>query len=507
MLRKFRLKLVYGFIFSLFIHAFSFAMAKEINIPSQFGSTKEIFQPANPGPSAERTIIHIQDAHCNYEAQKNMAQLLDYLAKDDNLKLIMVEGGSGDVSLRFLRGYADKKAREQVAEKYLKAGKISGEEYLDIVSDHAIELYGIEDEGLYEAHLASFQKVDSFRQKALQDLGALAGIVNGLKFRIYPEDLRRLDEQKSSYEGQKTALAEYCRFLNNTAAKKRIGLGAYPHLGAFSETARLEKELDLRQAEAQRNAFIKDLAKLLNEREAQNLILMTQGFKAKMITPEKYYSFLLDTATEQKINLSRRYPELGAYIRYVTTSGNVDAAELLKEVNAAEEKIKDASLSSPEQKKLSEIDKSLHILTKILNLELTPEDYAYFKENTRRFMTAGWIGFLNEECDKYNFSTRPFFVKAIDENLKELDGFYRLGVAREEAFINNLAAKLDDSKEKTAALITGGFHTPGITRNLKNRGYSYIVVTPVITQKSEPDLYFSVLRSEKRQPVRVSDEE
>lgn len=471
------------------------AHAKPIDIPSRLGAVQETYEANSAMPNAGRTIINIQDAHCNYEAQKNMSGLLDYLAKEYGLKLILVEGGSGDVGLSFLRGYADKKAREEVADKYLREGKISGEEYLDIVSERPIELYGIEDPALYEAHLDSFNKVDSIRAQGLKELSELSQVVESLKPHIYGPELMKLEEEKSGYEARTVTLSEYCRYLSGMAEKKGLDLYNYPQLAAFSETARLEKGVEPQKVESQRSAFLKELAKVLDETGARNLILMTQGFKANMVTPEKYYAFL-ENAGGNKVNLKRKYPQFYDYIKYVTVSKDVNASELLKEISSVEEDIRNASLS-PDKKGLAEIDRAIRILTKMLNLELTPEDYAYFKANRTGFNTASWKGFLDEECNKYNLRPRAAAPRIIDENSTELDRFYRLGAEREKAFINNVEEKIKDSGEKTIALIAGGFHTPGITRMLKERNYSYIVVTPPITEKGDPGLYFSVLRGEK----------
>jgi len=489
-------------VFALCLLSYSITLAsltgKSLNIPFQYGTIKESFDAQQTTQDTNRMVIHIQDAHCNYQAQKNMAQLLDYLVKGYNLKLIMVEGGSGDVSLSFLRGYADKKAREEVADKYLRDGKISGEEYLDIVSDYNLELYGIEDEALYDSHMDSFRKIDSIKEEGLRFVESLSNNVKQLKPLIYSEELMLLEKKKSGYEDKTITLAEYCQYLKEMAQKKRLGLKEYPQLSAFSETARLEKEIDFKQAESQRDAFIKDLAKLLDERGVQNLILMTQGFKAKMITAGEYYSFLKATG-EQKLDLRRNYPLLNSYINYLALSKDINAGGLLKEISAIEVKIKEASFTNTDQRRLAEISKSLQILTKVLNLELTPEDYAYFQANKAKFLTAPWKEFLSQKCSSYNLSFQPFASTVIDENLNELDNFYQLGTTREEAFIKNLEAKLNESGEKLVVLITGGFHTPGVTRMLKEKSYSYAVVAPVITQKSDPELYFSVLRGEKKQ--------
>jgi hypothetical protein len=129
--RSFRRMILLTVIGLVIFPAFAFpspAALNELKIPSQIGNIKEVFESSLSSPSANTTIIQIQDAHCNYEAQKNLAQILEYLVTERKLKLIMVEGGSGDVSLSFLRSYADKKTREAVADKYLRMGKISGEE-------------------------------------------------------------------------------------------------------------------------------------------------------------------------------------------------------------------------------------------------------------------------------------------------------------------------------------------------------------------------------------------
>jgi hypothetical protein len=74
--------------------------------------------------------------------------------------------------------------------------------------------------------------------------------------------------------------------------------------------------------------------------------------------------------------------------------------------------------------------------------------------------------------------------------------------------MKNMVSKMDESGENLAVLITGGFHTPGVTRMLKGKGYSYVVAAPVITQNSDSSVYFSVLRGEKsRFEEGISEEE
>ncbi|MDD5465791.1 MAG: hypothetical protein PHP73_05580 [Candidatus Omnitrophica bacterium] len=482
------------------------SVVKAINIPSTFGNIKEVFDiqdtklanTQNPNTNLDKTIIHIQDAHCNYEAQKNMAQLLDYLVKEQNLKLIMVEGGSGNVNLEFLRNYADKKAREGVADKYLKLGKISGEEYLDIVADYPLDLYGIEDEALYEAHLDVFHKVDALRDESLKYLDDLSKVVNALKPKIYSEEVKYLESAKKNYEDKTLSLGEYCGYLKNIAINKGFDLQSYPFLSVFAELARLEKEVDFKQAEAQRNEFIKSLGSLLNEKQVKAVVDKSQDFKAGKINPGEYYSFLKDLAAKKRINLEQNYPQLGAYIRYINENKKIDVAQLLKEVGSLEEKIKEALFANADQKRLYEISKALNVLKGVVSLELTPEDYGYFQANRPDMSTGSWMSFLSVNCAKYKLAVQAPASGIVDENLGKFEEFYKLGADREQAFIKNIVKKMDESGEKIAVFIAGGFHTPGMTQMFKERGYSYAVVTPTITKKTDSSVYLSVLRGEKK---------
>ncbi len=476
--------------------AWSVPLISDIKIPPEYGIEKEDFVSPNANDSSP-VIIYIQDAHCNYEAQKNMSQILDYLIKKHHLKLIMVEGGSGDVNLAFLRTFADQKAREEVADKYLKAGKISGEEYLNIISDYDMDLYGVEDEELYDAHMDAFWKIDAIKEEGLSYLNDVSNIIKNLKPFIYNAELKQLDEQKKSYGDKTVSLAEYCQFLKDMAEKKNIDFSNYTQLSSFAQTAKFETETDFKQAESERNVFIKDLAGLLDENGVKDLLKQSQDFKAQKITSKDYYLYLKNTA-EKKIDIARKYPALNGYITYLTVSKDINTSGLLKEIDAIEGKIQDAYFTNDEQRKLFEISKLVEILTRCFNLELTPEDYSYFQANKGKFSSSSWTNFLAEASVKYSLNMKTTASSIIDDNLVVLENFYKIGKDREEAFLRNAFAKMNEDGQKLAVLITGGFHTNGVTRILKDKQYSFMVVTPVITQKGDTSIYFSVLKGGRR---------
>ena len=55
----------------------------EIKIPEDIVIVKDSFRGTK-----KRLIVHIQDAHCNYEAQSNISKMINNMAENNELKLL-----------------------------------------------------------------------------------------------------------------------------------------------------------------------------------------------------------------------------------------------------------------------------------------------------------------------------------------------------------------------------------------------------------------------------------
>ena len=85
----------------------------DIVIPSELGYVVDTYSPSSEHSSAA-LVIHIQEAHVNYEAQQHLAAILQQLVEQFGLKLILVEGGQGDVGLESLRKLGSPNQRKKV---------------------------------------------------------------------------------------------------------------------------------------------------------------------------------------------------------------------------------------------------------------------------------------------------------------------------------------------------------------------------------------------------------
>src|SRR3989338_1042649 len=73
-----------------------------IQFPSEIGEIKATFKGAQ-----DRVVIYIKDAHVNEEAQRNIGRIIELLARESKVKLVGVEGASGDMDTALFAAFPD----------------------------------------------------------------------------------------------------------------------------------------------------------------------------------------------------------------------------------------------------------------------------------------------------------------------------------------------------------------------------------------------------------------
>jgi len=462
-----------------------------IVIPEGAGHVVEGYTAQNKDA---KTIIHIQDIHTNYEAQKNLSRMLEALIKENKLKLIMVEGGWGNVSLSYLRTYADKDRRLEVAEEYLKEGKVSGEEYLDIISEYDMVLEGLEEEALYKANLDTFFEIEQFRLKASEELVSISDTVERLKKKLYPPKLLELEQAREDYGAEKISLAEYYQQIDALAEQADISLDSSFHFKRFIEVVESEKNIKFPTVEKERTRLIEKLSKKLSKAKLTALVTQSLEFRLNKLTPSEYHNYLIEEAEVAGLDI-KDYSNLEKYVAYIKAHEQIDTASLFDEADELSQKIEEALIKSKEQKRLTEISRALGVLDNFLNLKLVPKDFKYYKQHRNDFITVGWIEFLQSLAKKHNTritSLKPAYTA--DKNLVTLVQFYDIANDRDDAFVMNSIRLMNEYDENIAVLIAGGFHTPSLKQKLKESGLSYIVVAPHTTQTTDPEQYRYILK-------------
>jgi hypothetical protein len=164
---------------------------------------------ARPAP----TVVFIQDAHADPQAQRHVAEILRQLVADFGLGLVLVEGGEGDVSPTALREVGTREARQHVAENYLSLGLMSGHEYVAMLDEPPLTLWGIDDAARYREHVAAFLEVERLREAWDGPLAALQQAADALVERAGSSALQRLLAARQGYADGRVPLADYLRAL------------------------------------------------------------------------------------------------------------------------------------------------------------------------------------------------------------------------------------------------------------------------------------------------------
>ena len=168
---------------------------------------------------------------------------------------------------------------------------------------------------------------------------------------------------------------------------------------------------------------------------------------------------------------------------------------LFKEELPLANKIQEAISENDDQKALYRISKALSIMDKMLNIKMVPEEYDYFLKNKEDFDPQAWADFLKTKSDELGLGieiSNNYY--AVSDNLPTIEKFYSSAIDRENAFVRKSEDRMNKDNIKSAILIAGGFHTPTLTQLLNDKAYSYIVISPKVTTKTDDNLYRQTLK-------------
>jgi len=473
-----------------------------IFIPVKYGEVEEVFNAnAVPVRPNAKLIINIQDVHCHYEAQKHIAHILEELIVNYGLSLILVEGNSKDASLKHLRTQASRPRRLEVAEDYLSRGMISGEEYLDLISHYDFFPLGIEDRELYLQNLDSFLAIDKFKTRVLDLLKTLELIGNNLKPKVFSKALLELNDQRVAMEEGRLKFEEYCIYLLSLGEHLNARLPAKrPNFDMVMKTNQLNEEIDFDAVNRERDSVISRLSPALEKDRLQELLDKAKLFKNDAINPSVFYNYLQELLTGLP-GWKQEFPELNKYIHYTNLHDTIDVIELFIEMESMERAVKEKLYKNDDERDLDRIVYNTAILHEIINLESAPYKYAYFQEHEAEFRVRDWVSFLEKLSARYKLAKRvPANAGVVDDNMPEIKNFYKLAAQRDSVFIAKTKEHMAATKQNTAVIITGGFHSKHVTQLFKQEGYSYLIIAPKITTPVDQALYDRVMK-EKSQMI------
>ena len=399
----------------------------DLAVPESLGKVQERFSG-----TSTRTILQIQDVHAHALAQQNIASILERLRTVFGIETAALEGAWCTTALPKSHALPTSREKQLLSMTLVEDDLISGPAYAAIMSPSPITLVGIEEMALYEKNRSFF----------LAHLSKTSEITE--KLQLYGTSLQAL--QRSSWPPELLSLA--------TA------------VGAFRETSDLGKffPLLLKNAEMQ-NVDVSDMAQIGLLRD---ILTLEKTFEKERLDQEikqvirKYQGSpwtLEELIRGGKIPAEEigLYPEIKKLARLYKMRDELSVKELSVQIETLTGRVLEKLFRAPEEKALWEKTERFYLAKKILLLEASPGDLKLYARESSSLETE-------------------LAVSGLSETLALSLEFYETVKKRDQIFFDKIMS--DPALAGNIAVVTGGFHTDGLSERFREAGISYITIAP-----------------------------
>lgn len=465
-------------------------------IPEAFGTIKEVYKGSEKG----NFVFYIQDVHASYEVQENIAKIIDHINRsyfNEEIDLIAVEGAKGNVDLDLLKSVPDQEALKNTSRFLMEKGLMTGPEYYSSYFKKSSQVYGVEDSPLYFDNLLAFRESVRLSGETQQIFEQFENSFYQLLDLIASAELKQLYEKQAAYDMDKLSLSQFCLYLNQVAEKYKADLSKYSNYKVVLDAIALEKKIDFPQLEQQQSRLIQALQQLGDKQINAKLIQNGLDFRTGKIPAHRYYRYLLDTAQKKNMEPKKEFQELFLYGRLTYLQSKIESGPLFQEIDRLTDEIKSQMLTTVVDKRLDQIKNGFEILSTMRQLKLTRDQWFAFSKDKKDFDLNEWRGFMLAEAAKQGLSLKvPEDLAPLTKMIEAPERFYQDAIERDQVLSKNFFQAFNRSKQKVAVLVTGGFHTRGITQDIKAKDISYAVITPRMKKSYDSKLYMDLMMGE-----------
>jgi len=486
--------------------------AFQLELPPDLGKIEKIVSGSGP------TVVHLQTAHGNYEAQVNIKNILRYLTRQHGIKLLFLEGASGKLSPELYHLFDDPALNRELADLLMRDAEFSGAEHFllenSLDQDSRVAAFGIEDPELYRDDLHLFREVLMHKESTAGFLKISESRVGRISTNVLSSDMLKAVREWRRFQ-MSGGLMRYARFLAKEA-KHELGMDLsdalhqnhLPQLVRLTKLHQVEAELDRKAIEAERqtmNAFLRTIPE--GETFIAPLERMTtgnarEGDNIPTELPRYFFERLHDAAEPFGFRMSA-YPELARLGQYLILRSEMDALTLFEEIETLTNQLFDALAKTEMEREIARLFKDIFMLRKIFRLELKREDFLMIESDIERYRPTTLLAQIEAHTP---FGVEGVTTEELERFFDQALSFYRLAARREDAFLERMVTIARKRKKDRFVVITGGFHSEGIKTRFKERGLSYMEIAPRITNilPKEGDNYLQAMLATRKSALQFS---
>ena len=469
-------------------------LVQNLAIPQEFGTIQERF--VNPNADSNTpTVVHIQDAHANYEAQKNIENIIDYLNREYGISLVLLEGGADRLDPKLIQVFKDPVYNSEMIDLLVRKGELTGvEAYLtqkSYESDFQIDTFGIEKAEYYKRDLEHFRSIWPNTESGRAFVERTVQLIDRAGSRTINKELRDFLREWQSFKESRSHLNSYLNTLKERA-KTILKLDLthprnqreWPDLLRVYKLKEMESKLNLQEAKAdwkRAKEFLRSIntnSVLLSEIEDKLYGRKTSDSISAESTRD-IFQYLLDSTGDQGFSFDN-YPQLAIWVGSVILQNEIESDQIFSEIERLNNQILDKLAPTPQEKHIIELFRQNYLLKDLFSLELTRENLERVKAAQELFKPSEVIRRI-EAIDPTTDFGDASVLSAVEKLYADCLKSYEFAMLRESAFFENLSSAIKQTGKNKAITVCGGFHTKGFAEIFKANKMSYVIISPRIT--------------------------
>lgn len=400
---------------------------ENLALPKALGKIEERFKGSSPS-----WIIQIQDVHAHAIAQENIASLVEHLREAYGITVIAMEGGWDTTRLSESRALPTSREKQTLARALMENEYINGPAYAALFSPIPMDLVGIEDPELYGQNRTASLKHQQAMTSISEKLTVLEKKMLQEKTTLFNAELKPFDDALTAFREGKKAEA-FLPLMVREAAARQVDFSDLGQVVLFEKALGMESSLDKDK--------LRDEAVRLMKTYKSSRMNFEELLKSGKIPEEKIIHY----------PASRQYQEL------LSLQDEISYKLFFQELEEAIARVQKILFKSDEEKALAEKWERFLVAKNILTLKATPDVVRYYAEEQVAMESEIRAAGLEAE-----------FRSALE--------FYSLAMKRDRIFFDALTN--NPRLSGNILLVTGGFHTEGISEKLRESGRSYLTITP-----------------------------
>ncbi|PIQ87207.1 MAG: hypothetical protein COV74_01410 [Candidatus Omnitrophica bacterium CG11_big_fil_rev_8_21_14_0_20_45_26] len=471
-------------------------LVSQIAIPQELGTIQERYASKSMSPAqASPIVVHIQDAHANYEAQRNIEQLMRYLNQTYGFSVVLLEGGAERLKPEQLQIFKDPKQNEKMIDQLMREGAATGSEAFLVSNQYTrsdVEAYGLESVSAYRADLEQFRKIWDQTEQGRQFARFLAQAIDRISSRDAHKELRDFIRVWQRFKESKNQLNVFLDALEKTALEAlNIDLHDprqqidWPMLVRIAKLKEIQSGLRLDEAKKE---WEQAKSQLEQAQVDERLIIKAEdrlfGKEAPMTdnieSTRSLFEEILVNAYPEGFTF-KDYPQLAIWVGGTLLRHEIDGSELFDEAERLSARMMDVLAATESEKTIVTLYRDSYLLSDLFSLEMTREAFLDVQDNLNRFTPDRLIERIRL-IDPNGTYPGEDALKPIMDLFSECLKSYEFAIKREEGFLNNIENMIRETKQDRVMTVAGGFHTKGMSDGLRRHHISYLIVSPRITQ-------------------------